>query len=173
VLLDALGVEAAGDAERARASAVLDATRAAITRRLDTTDIKRRLQENPEHPAWDEVAERCLACTNCTMVCPTCFCSTIEDATTLDGTEAVRTRHWDSCHTAAFSHVHGGSVRSSIKSRYRHWLTHKFAHWFDQFESSGCVGCGRCITWCPVGIDTVAQIEAVGPAGRDTARGCG
>jgi ferredoxin len=169
-LLDELGTEPASDADRDRASAVLDATRAAITRHLDTAGIKERLQNNPEHPAWDEVAERCLACTNCTMVCPTCFCSTVEDTTSLGGDVAERVRSWDSCHTESFSYVHGGSVRSSIKARYRHWLTHKFAHWYDQFGSSGCVGCGRCITWCPVGIDTVAQIEAVRPTAAAAAR---
>lgn len=169
-LLAELGTEPASDAERERVRAVIDATRAAITRRLDTARIKERLQNDSEHQAWDEVAERCLSCTNCTMVCPTCFCSTVEDRSALGSDVTERVRQWDSCHTESFSYVHGGPVRSSIKARYRHWLTHKFAHWFDQFGSSGCVGCGRCITWCPVGIDTVAQIDAVGGSAGAPAR---
>jgi len=130
-------------------------------RQLDTTDIKDLLYRNLEHPRWDEIATRCLNCTNCTMVCPTCFCTTVEDVTDLTGTEAERVRTWDSCFTMDFSYVHGGSVRASAKSRYRQWLTHKLASWIDQFGTSGCVGCGRCITWCPVGIDITEEVRAI------------
>lgn len=130
-------------------------------RKLDTTGIKELLQSNPEHPRWDDVASRCLSCANCTMVCPTCFCTTVEDVTDLSGDNAERWRSWDSCFTLDFSYLHGGSVRNSTKSRYRQWLTHKLAHWIDQFGSSGCVGCGRCITWCPVGIDLTAEVAAI------------
>ncbi len=130
-------------------------------RQLDTTDIKELLYRNLEHPRWDEVATRCLNCANCTMVCPTCFCTTIEDVTDLTGSEAERVRKWDSCFTMDFSYVHGGSVRASAKSRYRQWLTHKLASWLDQFGTSGCVGCGRCITWCPVGIDITEEVRAI------------
>ena len=115
----------------------------------------------PDHPRWDDVAERCLACGNCTMVCPTCFCSTTEDTTDLSGDTAERWRVWDSCFTLDFTHLHGGSVRTSTDSRYRQWLLHKLVTWHDQFDSSGCVGCGRCITWCPVGIDLTAEAKAL------------
>jgi formate hydrogenlyase subunit 6/NADH:ubiquinone oxidoreductase subunit I len=130
-------------------------------RHLDTTDIKDLLYRNLEHPRWDEVATRCLNCTNCTMVCPTCFCTTVEDVTDLTGQEAERVRKWDSCFTMDFSYVHGGSVRASPKARYRQWLTHKLASWIDQFGTSGCVGCGRCITWCPVAIDITEEVRAI------------
>ncbi len=130
-------------------------------RQLDTTDIKDLLYRNLEHPRWDEVATRCLNCANCTMVCPTCFCTTVEDVTDLTGSEAERLRRWDSCFTLDFSYIHGGSVRASPKSRYRQWLTHKLASWIDQFGTSGCVGCGRCITWCPVGIDITEEVRAI------------
>lgn len=130
-------------------------------RQLDTTNIKELLYRNLEHPRWDEVATRCLNCANCTMVCPTCFCTTVEDVTDLTGSEAERVRKWDSCFTLDFSYIHGGSVRASAKSRYRQWLTHKLASWIDQFGTSGCVGCGRCITWCPVGIDITEEVRAI------------
>ncbi|HEU4319588.1 MAG TPA: 4Fe-4S dicluster domain-containing protein [Acidimicrobiia bacterium] len=136
-----------------------------VGRRLDTNGIRDLLVENPDHPRWDEVAERCLTCGNCTLACPTCFCSTTEDAVTLDGT-AVRSRRWDSCFGLDFSGLHGHPVRSSAKSRYRQWMTHKLATWHDQFGTSGCVGCGRCITWCPVGIDITAEVAAI----RETVR---
>ena len=119
------------------------------------------LYRNAEHPRWDEVAERCLTCGNCTMVCPTCFCTTVEDVTDLEGGTAERRQQWDSCFTMDFSHVHGGSVRASGKSRYRQWMTHKLATWIDQFGTSGCVGCGRCITWCPVAIDLTEEVAAI------------
>ena len=115
----------------------------------------------PDHPRWADVAERCLACGNCTMVCPTCFCSTTEDSTDLTGQQAERWRVWDSCFTLEFSYLHGGSVRTTTASRYRQWLLHKLVTWHDQFDTSGCVGCGRCITWCPVGIDLTAEVAAL------------
>ncbi|MGE3539846.1 MAG: 4Fe-4S dicluster domain-containing protein [Candidatus Tectimicrobiota bacterium] len=136
-------------------------TAAQMGRHLDTTGIKALLYQNLEHPRWDEVASRCLACGNCTMVCPTCFCTTVSDVTDLSGTHAERWRTWDSCFSLDFSYLHGGSVRTSTKARYRHWLTHKLATWLDQFGTSGCVGCGRCITWCPVAIDLTAEVSAI------------
>ena len=130
-------------------------------REMETDGIKELLYRNYEHPRWDEVSERCLTCGNCTMVCPTCFCTTVEDVTDLAGAETERQREWDSCFTMDFSYVHGGSVRSSPRSRYRQWMTHKLATWIDQFGSSGCVGCGRCITWCPVAIDITEEAAAI------------
>ena len=130
-------------------------------RSLDTTDIKDLLYRNYEHPRWDNVAARCLTCANCTMVCPTCFCTTVEDVTDLKGEQAERWRKWDSCFTMDFSYIHGGSVRATGKARYRQWMTHKLATWIDQFGSSGCVGCGRCITWCPVAIDITEEVRAI------------
>ena len=133
-----------------------------MSRRLGTEGLRERLLAALEGPHWDEVATRCLGCANCTMVCPTCFCSTVDDITTLDGAHE-RVRRWDSCFNPDHSYVHGhGPVRASLGDRYRQWLTHKLATWHDQFDSSGCVGCGRCIAWCPAGIDLVAEAERAG-----------
>jgi ferredoxin len=110
---------------------------------------------------WDDVASRCLTCGNCTMACPTCFCASVEDVTDLSGDHAERWQSWASCFDLDFSHLHGGPVRSSPRSRYRQWLTHKLGTWHDQFGSSGCVGCGRCIVWCPVGIDLTEEVAAL------------
>ncbi len=132
-----------------------------ITKILDTTDIRNLLLGNLDHPRWNEVAQRCLSCTNCTMVCPTCFCSSVTEVSDLTGDHVERQRKWDSCFNFDFSHMHGGVVRNDIRSRYRQWLTHKLASWHDQFGSSGCVGCGRCITWCPVGIDLTEEVAAI------------
>jgi sulfhydrogenase subunit beta (sulfur reductase) len=143
------------------AEAIVARTRGEMGRSLDTDGLKELLQANPNHSRWDEVAARCLACANCTMVCPTCFCTTVDDTTDLSGAAAERVRRWDSCFTLEFSHIHGGDVRHSTKARYRQWMTHKLASWFDQFGTSGCVGCGRCITWCPVGIDITEEAAAI------------
>jgi len=134
-------------------------------RHLDTTDIRDLLMNNLNHPRWDTVAERCLACTNCTLVCPTCFCSSVDEVTDLTGDSFRRQRRWDSCFTDTHSYMTSGAVRSSTRARYRQWLTHKLATWIDQFGTSGCVGCGRCITWCPVGIDLTEEVAAI----RETA----
>jgi ferredoxin len=130
-------------------------------REVDTRDIRDLLVSSFDHARWDEVATRCLTCGNCTLVCPTCFCTTVEDAGDLAGAEVERSRTWDSCFSVDYAHLHGGSIRPSGRSRYRQWLTHKFGTWFDQFGSSGCVGCGRCITWCPVGIDVTEELTAI------------
>ena len=130
-------------------------------RTLDTDGIKELLYDSVQSPRWDDVASRCLACTNCTLVCPTCFCTTVNDISDLTGDAAERHRAWDSCFDADFSYIHGGTVRDSTRSRYRQWMTHKLGSWIDQFGTSGCVGCGRCITWCPAAIDITAEAAAL------------
>ncbi len=145
----------------AAAQAVVERTASRMGRSLETDGIKALLQNNPKHPRWEDAAKRCLACGNCTMVCPTCFCTTVDDHSDLTGTSASRVRKWDSCFTLDFSYIHGGAVRQSGSSRYRQWMTHKLASWYDQFGTSGCVGCGRCITWCPTGIDITEEAAAI------------
>ena len=165
----------ARDAEPADLEAATATTDRAVERMgrsVDATDIRDLLVRNLESDRWDEVAARCLSCTNCTLVCPTCFCSTVEDVTDLTGNEAERTRSWDSCFSLDHSYIHGGSIRPSGRSRYRQWLTHKFGTWYDQFDSSGCVGCGRCIAWCPVGIDVTEELTAI-RAGEEVGVGHG
>ena len=160
-LLERVPHRPATQAEGAAAAAVVARTAGQMGRSLNTDGIKELLQGNPEHPRWDQVAERCLTCGNCTMVCPTCFCTTVEDHSDLTGLSAERVRKWDSCFTMDFSYLHGGGVRTTARGRYRQWMTHKLASWFDQFGTSGCVGCGRCITWCPVGIDITEEAAAI------------
>ncbi len=130
-------------------------------RRLDHTRLPQALYDAHEHPRWDEVASRCLACTNCTMVCPTCFCHAVEETPDLSHQQTTHTRLWDSCFIQEHGYIHGKNIRPTIKDRYRMWLTHKLASWIDQFGMSGCVGCGRCITWCPVGIDLTEELSAL------------
>ncbi len=151
----------AGTEEREAAIRGIDHAAQSMGRKLDIDGLKEILYRNIEHPRWDEVSSRCLTCSNCTLVCPTCFCSTVEDYTSLTGSEAERWRVWDSCITSDFSYIHGGSVRSSPRSRFRQWAMHKLAAWVDQFGEYGCVGCGRCITWCPVGIDITEEARAI------------
>lgn len=137
-------------------------TRAAEqTRAINLNGLHGKLAESFDHPRWEDIARRCLTCGNCTLVCPTCFCTTVEDTSDVAGQHAARWRKWDSCFTQTFSYIHGGSVRQSAKSRYRQWLMHKLAFWTDQFGGSGCVGCGRCITWCPAAIDITEEVRAI------------
>jgi ferredoxin len=159
-LLDQLPTRPVTAADEDTATRVVDEAVARIHRRVDTEGLRDVLFANAEHPRWDDIASRCLGCTNCTLVCPTCFCITTEDVSDL--TEPVgRDRVWDSCFNAEHSYLHGGPVRRSTRTRYRQWLTHKFASWIDQFGTSGCVGCGRCITWCPAGIDITEELAAI------------
>ena len=166
--------KASHEEETDAADRIVAKTATQMGRSMDTTGIKDLLYRNYEHPRWDEVAARCLTCANCTMVCPTCFCTTVEDVTDLTGEHAERWRKWDSCFTLDFAYIHGGSVRPSGKARYRQWMTHKLATWIDQFGTSGCVGCGRCITWCPVAIDITEEVRAIRenePGRKENTRG--
>jgi sulfhydrogenase subunit beta (sulfur reductase) len=154
--------------QMAQAEGTIARAQGNMGRHMRSDDVRELLQANLEHPRWDDVAQRCLTCGNCTMVCPTCFCTSVWDENDLSGNSAERKRRWDSCFTMDFSYIHGGSVRSSGRSRYRQWMTHKLANWVDQFGTSGCVGCGRCITWCPVGIDITEEVRAIrGEGGSD------
>jgi sulfhydrogenase subunit beta (sulfur reductase) len=151
-----------------RAESAVDAAAGRMGRVMDTGGLRDLLAASPDAARWDDVAARCLTCGNCTMACPTCFCTTVEDSTDLSGDHAERWQSWASCFDLDFSYLHGGPVRSSGVSRYRQWLTHKLGTWHDQFGSSGCVGCGRCIVWCPVGIDITEEVAAL-RAERDAA----
>ena len=131
------------------------------TKKLETAGLAEALKKTLECVMCEDVAKRCLTCGNCTSSCPTCFCTTVDDVNALAGDEASRVRRWDSCFTLGFSYIHGGSVRVSPQSRYRQWITHKLGTWYDQFGTSGCVGCGRCITWCPVGIDITEEAARI------------
>jgi ferredoxin len=160
-VLNTLVYAQATEEEMAAAERMVAQASAQIQRRVDTAQLGRALYAHYESAQWDQVAQQCMACGNCTMVCPTCFCTTIQDVTDLTGTHAERHRLWDSCFTMDFSYIHGGSVRYSARARYRQWLMHKMSTWVDQFGTLGCVGCGRCITWCPVGIDITQEVLSV------------
>jgi sulfhydrogenase subunit beta (sulfur reductase) len=139
-----------------------------MTKAMNTGDLPDLIYRNMEHPRWAEIARKDLECGNCTMVCPTCFCNSTFDHLSFSSLSkkreersGVRKRTWDSCFSKNFARVHGGNFRHSRRARYRHWMSHKLAYWFEQFGASGCVGCGRCITWCPVGIDITEELEAL------------
>jgi ferredoxin len=168
-LADWLPMREPSGAEIELADLKLARARAHMGRTMDVRGLKKLLDQRIEDPHWDDVAQRCLSCGNCTMVCPTCFCSTVTDATDLSGESITRNRAWESCFTHQFSYTVAGPGRDSIRSRYRHWLRHKLCTWQDQFGLDGCVGCGRCITWCPVGIDLTEEVAAL-RHNRDAAR---
>ncbi|GIJ48142.1 4Fe-4S ferredoxin [Virgisporangium aliadipatigenens] len=166
-LLARLAAPEASDVEVTTARKAVDEAAARMGRRLPEVDLRDLLtRHRTDDTYWSAIAERCLACANCTMVCPTCFCARVTDVTDLTGEHAERWQRADSCFDPDFSYVHGGPVRSSTGARYRQWISHKFATWHDQFGGSGCVGCGRCVVWCPVGIDITAELHALAQRDR-------
>jgi ferredoxin len=166
-LLQALSLAPCADAERAEEVKRIADCAGAMQRKLDTSDLPGLLYREVHNPRWNDVAQRCLSCTNCTMVCPTCFCHTVVDVTEIDGNMSRRVRRWDSCFSYDHAQIHGKNFRPEIHDRYRQWLTHKLAAWIDQFGTSGCTGCGRCITWCPVGIDLTEEVAAIRASSKD------
>jgi ferredoxin len=160
-LLARVDSEPADEATVALARSAVEAAASRMGRQMDTGDLRELMAGSSDAARWDDVAARCLTCGNCTLACPTCFCTAVTDSTDLTGEHAERWESWDSCFDLDFSYLHGGSVRTSAKSRYRQWLTHKLGTWQDQFGSSGCVGCGRCIVWCPAGIDLTEEVKAL------------
>jgi len=160
-LCNELFLKPASEKESDQANACVQSIKEKMIRHVDNEHVHEMLMKSWNCKRWDKVAERCINCANCTMVCPTCFCSDTQDKVSLDGSQVDRWQSWDSCFNLSHSYIHGGSVRSSAKSRYRQWLTHKFGTWWDQFGVSGCVGCGRCIVWCPVGIDVTEELGAL------------
>jgi NAD(P)H-flavin reductase len=163
-LLERLALAPASDRQASTAAAAIAACRASMTDQgVATEGLPERLMDRLDHPRWAKVAERCLACANCTMVCPTCFCTSVGTVSDLDGFENRLERRWDSCFDGDFAKVAGGDFRPRRQDRYRQWLTHKFATWQEQFGGLGCVGCGRCVTWCPVGIDVREELAAIAP----------
>lgn len=166
-VLDQVGAVEAPGPDVDAADRVAETAAGRMGRSLDTVGLKELLYASADSPLWNDVAQRCLACGNCTAVCPTCFCTTVEDHTDLTGDVAGRDRVWDSCFNTDFSYIHGGAVRASTSSRYRQWMTHKLASWIDQFGMSGCVGCGRCVTWCPAAIDITEEVASLQAAAAD------
>ena len=154
-----LGLQPADQSACQEADQLIEKNKEHMVRQVDNEHVHDMLEKSWDCKRWDKVAERCINCANCTLVCPTCFCSHNDDKVSLDGEQVERWQSWDSCFNLSHSYVHGGSIRHSAKSRYRQWLTHKFGTWWDQFGVSGCVGCGRCITWCPVGIDVTEELQ--------------
>jgi len=161
-ILETLNLAAASQQQRNQAREESEHAAAVQTRKLPSRNLRAALFANLDHERWDDVAQRCLSCGNCTSVCPTCFCHSEHDVAALGGQKADHVREWDSCFTRGHSHLHGFTVRPDTRTRYRQWLTHKLGSWHDQFGRSGCVGCGRCITWCPVGIDITEEAAALG-----------
>lgn len=172
-LLEGLESRPAREAEITQARSRVEAVARHLPRRFHRDTVIQALRTAPDHPYWDQVAAQCLGCTNCTLVCPTCFCYTTRDVPLSLGLEGwERQRAWDSCFSLEFAAVHGGNFRPGLRERYRHWVSHKLSYWVEQFETLGCVGCGRCIVWCPVGIDiteTARQVagEASGQRGME------
>jgi NAD(P)H-flavin reductase len=169
-VLATLPISAASYEDRDLLRKGLQAARNQMGRKLGTKGLAGILFGNIDHPQWEDVAKRCLTCGNCTHVCPTCFCFNVRETGTLADGQEDRERFWDSCFSLDHSMIHGGYFRSTPKQRYRQWLTHKLGAWESQFGVSGCVGCGRCIAWCPVGIDITEEAEAIRKESRGHVR---
>lgn len=109
---------------------------------------------------WSKLSRRCVGCSNCNMVCPTCFCTEFFDEIGPNGS-ATRFRKWYGCLSYSYGLVARGHFRPELYMRYRHFVLHKFLFYWKQVGLIGCTGCGRCITWCPLGVDIRETLREV------------
>ncbi len=130
-------------------------------RALPSRQLRDALHARRDAAHWQTLQGRCLSCSGCTAVCPTCFCHRHRDQPHPIDDGSDHLRHWDSCFTPEHSRLHGIVVRAALPARYRQWLLHKLAYWHDQYGRAGCVGCGRCISACPAAIDLTAEVQAL------------
>ncbi len=160
-LIAQLPTQAATEAQQQAAQHALKQTAEKQTRQLPTGNLNDKLFKNLKHPQWADIGERCLSCGNCTAVCPTCFCHSEGELAAFDGQSSEHTREWGSCFSPGHSYIHGITIRADASNKYRQWMTHKLGSWHAQYGRSGCVGCGRCITWCPPGIDITKEVVII------------
>jgi sulfhydrogenase subunit beta (sulfur reductase) len=120
--------------------------------KLSLDGIAEKLAASYDSEMWDAPSQKCLGCGTCTFFCPTCHCFDVTDET-FKG-EGRRVRTWDSCMYSLFTlHASGHNPRPSQKERTRQRFMHKFSYSKENHGELFCVGCGRCITHCPVNLD--------------------
>ena len=152
-LLEKMGdLPAADGSADEKKKALSESAEKEIKSHIPGKEIKPWLDDNFEHPFWDTIHQSCLACGTCTYLCPTCHCFDISDE--VKGSDGKRIRTWDSCMYWLFTkETSGHNPRTSQKQRWRQRLMHKFKYFVDNFDEIACVGCGRCVRYCPVNID--------------------
>ncbi len=152
-LLEKIGdLPAADDSADEKKKELSESAEKEIKSHIPGKEIKPWLDNNFEHPFWDTIHQSCLACGTCTYLCPTCHCFDISDE--VKGSDGKRIRTWDSCMYWLFTQeTSGHNPRTSQKQRWRQRLMHKFKYFVDNFDEIACVGCGRCVRYCPVNID--------------------
>ncbi|MGD0276344.1 MAG: 4Fe-4S dicluster domain-containing protein [Syntrophales bacterium] len=150
--LSYFGNAAADEAAVARKEEIARQAASEIKSHIPAKEIKPILDVNFEHPFWNTIHQKCLACGTCTFLCPTCHCFDISDE--VKGADGIRIRNWDSCMFPLFTlETSGHNPRTTQKERWRQRAMHKFKYYVDNFNAIACVGCGRCVMYCPVNID--------------------
>ena len=129
---------------------------------LDSELLKETIVWSRHHPIWEELAKTCLGCGICTYVCPLCYCFSMEDKKSFDGSKCSRCRKWDACTLPDFATVAGAkNFRPTLKERYYNWYYHKFVRGYKEFGRPHCVACGRCQKYCPAGIDIFKVLSRI------------
>ena len=128
-----------------------------LTRKVSTEGLKDWLDRNFESEKWRDVSINCISCGTCYYLCPTCHCFDITDEAGVSKGE--RYRIWDCCSFSGFTQMAGHQPRVGRHARYRQRIMHKFKYTVDNVDLVACVGDGRCIRHCPVGVDIGEILE--------------
>jgi sulfhydrogenase subunit beta (sulfur reductase) len=129
---------------------------------FDVSELPSLLASSYRSDLWEKLGERCLGCSSCTMVCPTCTCFDVQDDVDFALTSGQRSRVWDSCQLGMFATVAGGhNFRSQRSARVRHRFLRKGKYQHEAYDLTGCVGCGRCAQACLVHITPVDTFNAL------------
>lgn len=154
--------EDVGDDDRKRRAEILEKTEQALPEKLDLDHVVEAMKENYGHSLWEEYTDACVSCGACNMVCPTCHCFAILDKANPDRTRGRRVLVWDACHFERFSQMAGAvNARREKGARYKHRLYDKFYYDPQRHGNVFCVGCGRCVEFCPAHIDILEVLRKV------------
>ena len=153
----------ASDADREARDKIAADFRARTSESLPLAELREKLRGLHDSPLWQQLSQKCVRCGVCSFLCPTCHCFDIQDEAM--GDQGYRYRCWDTCQFTDFTLMTSGeNPRRDPAARLKQRICHKLEYLPDRTDMIYCVGCGRCVRLCPVGMDVRETIEELSVA---------